>query len=128
MLSRLLFYVALPVVSLVVYRCPKTMFESNSIFLENLIVGLCSVVLIRDISSINELSYFLYPFDRGYRSIGKFCSNNAGNPFTMYSRDRIARISYYTDGYVIGKGFKFSYTLKGHDLGNLGSIPTSRTY
>jgi len=64
-----------------------------------------------------------------YRSIGKFCSNNAGTPFTMYSRDRYARIVHSTNGYSTGRGFKFYFRLKHKSSYPLGGYtPSSSCY
>jgi len=63
-----------------------------------------------------------------YRSIGKFCSNNAGKPFTMYSEDRYAKIVYSTDGHVTGSEFTFYYQLKDKTHYPLGGYASSSCY
>jgi len=60
-----------------------------------------------------------------YRSIGKFCSNNAATPFTMYSRDGYARIVHSANGYPTGSAFKFYYQLKRKSSYPLGGYTSS---
>lgn len=62
---------------------------------------------------------------RSFRSIGKFCSNNAGKPFTMYSSDGYARMFYSTNGYASNSGFTFYYQLRTTISDYLGYLSSS---
>lgn len=72
-----------------------------------------------------KIFYFPFPFRRSDRSIGKFCSNNAGKPFAMYSDDGYATIDYNVGDYATGGGFTLYYQVKPKKKGYLDASLTS---
>ena len=52
------------------------------------------------------------------RSIGKFCSENSQNPFTVHSPDECLQLVFKTDSSGGGKGFQADYKgiFRGNDM------------
>jgi len=59
------------------------------------------------------------------KSIGRFCSYNAGSPFKMYSHDGVATIEFVSDAKTTGGGFTFYYKLRSKTSSRIGGTPSS---
>ena len=68
---------------------------------------------------------FTFHFASGHKSMGKFCSNNAGVPFEMYSRDGCAKIVVSANGNETRAAVTFYYQLKSKSSYPLGSSTSS---